>query len=377
METRIAEQTTEFENELENLKQQHAKHIQQICETFSNKIEKINEEKLSLASDYNKELNVTQLAINEVRDENLRATLQLESKLHEKTIVEFKKSATVKLKMDEMKEVHGKLLRKSAGSLRDIVSAMESEFKQNLDERYKEKQVLMNQIKVLKLELTEYSKHLAIDNERCIVGIKMQYGQQLKQGNEMILKWRAENSVLCRKVEAIQTLCIKFEKEKYILHSELDQVRKLIPHYEQHIAELKQELNVRDTTLLKKEARLSKAYDENLKLESQIIQLNKRVAEIRIQTEPLETQINQKNDYIIHLNSQLNELKQTESALKSRNDKLTNKCYAQSLEIGAQNTRYATQQTLINRICHDIYIMTHDIQNTAKLKEHALQLNQK
>lgn len=340
-------------------------------------IDNLKMDRNELERNYEKEINIIRAAIDEIKDENSRATLETESKFNEKIIIEFEKTAAIKTKMDEMKEQYEKLLRKSTGSLQDTIETMEMRLKQQLDEHQQEKRQLLDEIKENKLEFTEYCRQLNVNNERHLVKIKIQYEQQLEEENKAVEKWRAEAGVLNKKINLIKTKCLDLEMKNNVLETEHTKNKQLVSQYEQNITELERELCIKDETLRNKEEWTMITCKTNQELEAQIVRLNKKISDLKMKIEPLEASILQKNNHNINLQFQLDTLKKNELKLDFRIDTLKNKCHGIKVELQAQKEKFAVLQTYLKRMSTDIFIATQNIQEPHKLKEHVLELYQK
>lgn len=374
LELRIKQQIAEFQYQMKQGAASHSEQMRDIHTGYCTAIEDLKQKNEDMQHQHIEEFNIVTENIAEMKDEQAKALMALETDFHEKIIIEFEKSANVKRQMDEMREDYERKLRKSAGCLQDTIEALESDFKQQLHERQELIRQLMQEMDSKKMEFVEFCKQVEIDNDRKLVETKLSYEQRLKDENDAMLKWRAEAGVLSKKFHNVSRNCDELEKEKAVLRAEHHKTRGVIRNFEKDVGELKKEIKDRDQTIRDKEKRLNDLQKKNQELEKYKLVLNHKIIELKAQIEPREREIKEKKDQIVDMEKELEGLEQNNQQLELQLSELKDKYLSVEKELKLERNRCRASRTQVERICGDIYHLSGYIQQPVDLRAEVTKL---
>lgn len=279
----------------------------------------------------------------------------LESKYHEKIIIEYEKSASIRKTMDEMREDYENKLRKSAGCLQDTIEALETDFKRQLQERQGFIRQLMQEMEDKKTEFVEYCRQVEIDNDRNMVDSQLVYEKKLKTEQESTLKWRGQAGVLKKKHDTLTRENEELREEIDTLKEVHNKYQKTIALYTRDIEDLRREIEERDYAIGDKEKRIQELQRKNQELEKYKQVLNHKISELKAQIEPRERQIKEKRNQIVEMERELDGLQQNNMQLDLQLSELKDKYRAVEIELRTERSRARQARNHIAHICGEIY----------------------
>lgn len=374
LQRRIEQQIAEFQYQLRQGAAFHSEQLRDIHSGYCAAIEDLKDKNDTLQQQHIEEFNIITENIAETKDLHSKALIDLETDFHEKIIIEFEKSASIKKQMDDMREDYELKLRKSAGCLQDTIEALETDFKKQLQERQELIRQLMKEMESKKAEFVEFCRQVEIDNDRKMVETKLSYEQRLKEENEAMLKWRADAGVLNKKFNSMSRNCDELEKEKAVLRAEHHKTQGVILNFNKDISELKKEIEDRDSTIRDKEKRVNELQKKNQELEKYKQVLNHKIVELKAQIEPREREIKDKKDQIVDMERELEGLEHNNAQFELQLSDLKDKFHSTEKELKIERSRCRNSRTQVSRICGDIYHLSGYIHNAADLKSEAMKL---
>lgn len=374
LENRIAQQLNEFQYQLSQGNAFHSEQMRDIHTGYCEAIEKLKEKNESMEAQHIDQLNVITENISQMKEEHSRTIADLEADFHDKILIEFQKSTDIKLKMDDMREDYEMKLRKSAGCLQDTVEALETDFKNQLQERQDLIRELMKEIANKKQEFVEYCRQVETDNDRKMVELQLQYEKKLKEENEAMLKWRADAGVLNKRFISVSKNCDELEKEKEILREQHHKQKTIIQNNLKDIDELKKEIEDRDHTIREKEKKVYDLQNKNQELEKYRQVLNHKIEELNAQIEPRESEIKEKKDLILEMEKELEGLEHNNAQFELQLSELKDKYHGKEIELKIEKDRARKIRAQVSKICGDIYHVSGFVQQPHELKEEVMKL---
>lgn len=377
LELRLSQQHAEFQYQLQQVEVAHEVKIGELEHFYRAQIEELNRINKQLERTHMEEINILTVSIAQTKDEHSKTISDIESNLNEKMIIEFEKSANMKLKMEDMKEEYEKLLRKSAGCLEDTIETLESEFKIKLQESQDMIRQLMNEIECKKTEFVLYCQQLNIDNDRRIIEMKMDYEKKLKDENELMQKWRADAGVLNKKLSVVSANCVNLERELCVLQNEHVKNKNIIRQYEQDLEEARREVKDRERNLMDKQAcfeELQAKYHELERYKNILIQ---KTTDLRSEIGPKAREVQEKKYQIGDMERELEKLEENNVKMVLKVSQLNEKCHATEVELKNERSKYVASRGQVSQICRDIYNVSRHVQNVGKLKEEVIALYQR
>lgn len=371
LEERLDQQSTEYSFELEHARKMQSLELQKTCEKYDKIISQLNNDRDALEKKYHEEKNLLNSVIEQKDIEHSTQMIQMEAKLCEKILNESNKSAELKSKMDNLKEEYEKLLRKSSDCLQATIDTLEKRFNEQLHERENQIRSLMDEIQTKKEEFFHYCKQLNLDNERRIAQLNLKHEIRLKETNDLLFKWRTDASILTKKNDATARYCEQLKNDIGILLDENNRNKKYICQLEQNIYEFQREIDLRNKLVDDKEICLIQALDKISNMETLKKFLNERAIELESQIQPLNEQIKQYNLKIDdmeecerNLRVKIENLNIDISGLNDRRKVISN-------DLKFEKNKVLCLETLIDRICADIYEMVENSQDISKLRQNA------
>lgn len=374
LQRRIEQQVAEFQYQMRQGAAFHSEQVRDIHSGYCAAIEDLKSKNDTLQEQHIEEFNIITENIAETKEQHFKALNDLETDFHEKVIIEFEKSASIKKQMDDMREDYEQKLRKSAGCLQDTIEALETDFKKQLQERQELIRQLMQEMESKKAEFVEFCRQVEIDNDRKMVETKLNYEQRLKEENDAMLKWRADAGVLNKKFNSVSRNCDELEKEKSVLRAEHHKTQGVIRNFHKDISELKKEIEDRDNTIRDKEKRMNDLQKKYQELEKYKQVLNHKIVELKAQIEPREREIKEKKDQIVDMERELEALEQNNLQFELQLNDLKDKYHSTEKELKIERGRCRASRTQVSRICGDIYHLSGFIQNPTELKAETMKL---
>lgn len=374
LEKQCEQQSTDFAFQLEHTRERQSNERQELCHKYEKNVDELRLELQALQAEYSDEKQLMHIAMEQKDTDHSTQMIQLETKLCEKILNESDKSADLKTKMDAMKEEYEKLLRKSADCLQESTGTLTKRFKQQLDERETQIKNLIDEIQTKKEEFFHYCKQLNIDNERRIAQLSLKHETRLKEANDMLTKWRTDASILTKNNDATTIHCDQLQKNLGSLSEENNRNKLCIAQLEQNIIELQREIDLRNKNVDNKEICLAQALEKCTAMETIKQHLNERAIELAAEIEPLNDRIKENLHEIGELRGahakMLVKIDDLNVEIKGQNDK--RKIVSTALKLETSKVHYL--ETMLNRVCSDIYDVTQVIQQPLKLKEKTLEL---
>ena len=374
LEQRIEQQIAEFQYQMKQGQASHSDQMREIHEGYCKAIEDLKARNLQMEAQHIEEFNIITDNIGQMKDEQNKALMDLETDFHSKIIIEYEKSASIKKEMDDMREDYEIKLRKSAGCLQDTIEALETDFKQQLHERQDLIRQLLSEKNSKELEFVEYCRQVEIDHERKLVETQLSYEKKLKEENDAVVKWSADAGVLNKKFKSVSKYCDELEKEKGVLRAEHYKTLAVIQNYQKDVEELRKEIEDRDITIRDKEKRVNELTKKNQELEKYKQVLNHKIADLKAQTEPREREIKEKKDEIADMEKELEALELNNSQLELRISELKDKYFATEKELKIERTRCRNSRSQVTRMCGDIYHVSSFVQLPVELKKEVMLL---
>lgn len=374
LQRRIEQQVAEFQYQLRQGAAFHSEQMRDIHSGYCAAIEDLKEKNDRLQEQHIEEFNIITENIAETKEQHAKTLADMETDFHEKVIIEFEKSASIKKQMDDMREDYEHKLRKSAGCLQDTIEALETDFKKQLQERQELIRQLMQEMESKKAEFVEFCRQVEIDNDRKMVETKLHYEQRLKEENDAMLKWRADAGVLNKKYNSVSRNCDELEKEKAVLRSEHHKTQGVIRNFHKDISELKKEIEDRDNSIRDKEKRVNDLQKKNQELEKYKQVLNHKIVELKAQIEPREREIKENKDQISDMERELEGLEYNNLQFELQLNDLKDKFHSIEKELKMERSRCRASRSHVQRICGDIYHLSGFIHNAAELKTQTMRL---
>lgn len=368
LELRIEQQIAEFQYQLRQGDVFHSEQMRDIHKGYCDAIEDLKAKNELMEANHIEEFNIITEQIAKTKDENDQALLDLETKFHEKIIIEYEKSKKIKTAMDDMREDYEQKLRKSAGCLQDTIEALEMDFKKQLQERQELIRQLMEENDAKKTEFVEYCRQVEIDNDRNMVESQLHYEKLLKEQQETSIKWRGESGVANKKLATISKECEDLQEEIHNLRTEHSKYQKKIRGYQKDIDDLKKEIEERDHTIRTREKRVNELQKKNQELEKYNQAMGHKIRELEAQIEPREREIKEKKDQIADMENELEGLQQNNLQLELQLSELKDKYHGTEMELKVERVKSKTARTQVSKICGDIYQVSREIQNPNRLK---------
>lgn len=374
LELRIQQQIAEFQYQMTQGAASHSEAMREVHSGYCAAIEDLKKKNEDMQHQHVEDFNIATENISEMKDEQAKALMKLETDFHEKIIIEFDNSQRVKKHMDEMREDYERKLRKSAGCLQDTIEALEKDFRKQLHERQELIRQLMQEMDSKKVEFVEFCKQVETDNDRKLVETKLAYEQRLACEKEAMLKWRVEAGVLGKKFSNVSRNCDELEIEKTVLRAEHHKTKSVIRNFEKDVSELKKEISDRDQTILDKEKRLNELQKKNQELEKYKLVLNHKIMELKSQIEPRLNEIKEKKDQILDMEKELEGMEQNNLKLELQLSELKDKYGSVEKELNGERNRCRLSRSQVDKICGDIYKLSGCIQQPVELKAEVTKL---
>lgn len=377
LETRLNQQLAEHSFELEHARSMQSLELQKTCEKYENVIKQLNEKRKALELKYQEERNLINSAIDERNAEHSTTIIQIEAKLNEKILCEANNVSALKTKMNELKTEHEQQLRKSADCLKETIETLQSEFRAALNEREEQIRKLHDEIQIKKQEFFQYCNQLNLDNDRKVAQLKLGYETRQKETNDALLKWRTDASILTKKIESTSATCAHLRSDIAILQDEHNKNKKYISQLEQNITELQRDIDVRDKVVHDKEACLIEAIEKSQTMEKMKQFMYERSIQLEAQIKPLDERIKSGNCKIHEMEELKSKLLWKIDELNIEINLLRSRCKAISSDLKAERSKTLHSNTIIQRMCSDIWFLAQNIQDLPKLKELTLAMLKK
>lgn len=395
LEERICQQSEEFEYQFKQKESAHQKQVEEIHKSYSDAIEqlKVAEEKKGvclrfylylilppqsrnhkLEKEHVEELNLITARNAEAEDAHQKKLLLMETEFHRKIIVEYDKNKELSASFHQLRDESNAKLRKTAGYLEDTIESMESDFKQQIDNRRERIQQLIEYNGSLKLEFAEYCRQERAEFERQLVRLRLDYEKRLLREQEVNSKWRSEAGVISKKFSQAMRESGKLKEEFIEVHEANSDLQAMLEENGQERTELVAEVQRRDQQLQEKERmveglvkRVGESEEEKRQLLEQVNVLQKKLT-------PKDKEIRRKSEELTSLTSELEalhranmELERILSGTKQRHEVLVSQVKQNAIE--AHGTK-----TQLTRVIADINLLNEFILKPEQLKMEVVKL---
>lgn len=199
LESRLCEQSEEFAYQFKQKEIAHQKLVEGIHKSYSNAIEELKARNNDLEKEHVEELNLITANNAEAEGAHQKQLLDMETEFHRKIIVEYEKNKELSGSFNKLRDESNSKLRKTAGYLEDTIESMESDFRQQIDNRRERIQQLVDYNESLKKEFVEYCQQEKAQYERQLVALRLDYEKRLLHEQEVNNKWRNEAGVVSKK----------------------------------------------------------------------------------------------------------------------------------------------------------------------------------
>lgn len=310
----------------------------------------------------------------EAEDKNQKQLMDMETEFHRKIIIEYEKNKELSASFNTLRDESNAKLRKTAGYLEDTIESMESDFKQQIDNRRDRIQQLVQFNESLKKEFVEYCRQEKNQHERQMVRLRLELEKKMLHEQEVNSKWRNEAGVVSKKYNQMTKENNKLKDDFLEIHEAHSQLQSII---EENSKE-------QEETHRKMEECMQQLMDKDRIIEG----LAKRVGELEADKKViqelcngLQSQLKPKDDELRHkieemrvLESELECLHKTTADLegiisgtKRRHEGLAN-------DVKQKTIAHHEMKTYLARVIADIHMLNDLILKPDKLKKEVVKL---
>lgn len=310
----------------------------------------------------------------EAEDKNQKLLMDMETEFHRKIIIEYEKNKELSASFNTLRDESNAKLRKTAGYLEDTIESMESDFKQQIDNRRDRIQQLVQFNESLKKEFVEYCRQEKDQHERQMVRLRLELEKKMLHEQEVNSKWRNEAGVVSKKFNQMAKENNKLKEDFLEIHEAHSELQSVIENNSQEREEMHREMEKYMQQVTEKEQII-----EGLSKRVRVLETEKN--EIQEQCNGLQSQLKPKDDELRHkieemrvLESELESLHKTTTDLerilsgtKQRHEGLAN-------DVKQKTIAHHEMKTYLARVIADIHMLNDLILKPDKLKKEVVKL---
>lgn len=377
MEGRMAEQLNEFQYQKEKGDTFHSAQIREIHVEYCKALEDLKNVNNELEEKHQEKVAEFQQMMNEIKADNKKELEELELKLNEKVGYEFSRGQEIQANMNEMQAMYEEKLETLTNDFQGTIQTIESDSKNQLQERQSLLRDIMKELYDKKLEFTQYCSMVNKEHARKTSDSKINYETTIRKLRDESAENNIRTLVLEKQLLNVTVNCEELDKEKDVILNEHREGKKKINKFQIDAEQLREEIRDRDRMIQEREKRFNICEKRNQELEKQKDVLNFKIDYLNSETEPRNQQIVAKAAKIENLETEIENIFKhgmtLEQKLSDFNDKLKG-CEA-SLEYERNKRRSAEAE--LKRICRDIYMVSRNIPDPKLLKQNVVKLHQK
>merc|ERR1711988_709146 len=296
------------------------------------------------------------------------AMQELEQTYTQKIMQELEKYQTLsqekELEAEKFEEQHQLLVEQH----NRLVTELQEEFEFKIADQDAVIEQMAQEAEEQERVLEETRRMIEEDCDTEIEQVKRGYEEKLSTEKENLLKLKGDNGLIKKRNAQLQKKwddqdsILKAEQEK---NSELDHKIKMA---ERDIVGLKKEIKERDETIGDKEKRIYDMKKKNQELEKFKFVLDYKIKELRKQIEPKDLEINGMKETIKEMDAELERYNKTNQVFELDNQSLQLKLDALQKELLRQRTQLADADALNRRFRTDLEETVQYIQDYKMLK---------
>lgn len=377
LEARICQQGEEFDYQFKQKEIANKKLVENIHKSYSHAIEELKVRNNELESEHIEELNLITAKNLEAQEAHQRQLLDMETEFHRKIIIEYEKNKELQTSFNKLKDESQAKLRKTAGYLEDTIESMESDFKQQIENRRERIQQLIQYNESLKKEFVEYCRQEKLQYERQLVRVRLDYEKRLLHEQEVNSKWRCEAGVLSKKFGQAAKENAKIKDDFVVVHEAHADLKSIIEEHEQEKEESQNEIQQLHSQISDKERALEVLTKRFQHLEESKTALEKNMSLLQGQLLPKEDQIRIKSEQMRTLEAELESLHRSNTELERILSGTRQKHEALAHEIKQKTIANHEMKTYLARVFSDIHLLNDFILQPEQLKKEVVKLHSK
>lgn len=327
-----------------------------------------------MESDHIEELNLITAKNIEAQENHQRQLLEMETEFHRKIIIEYEKNKELQTSFNKLKDESQAKLRKTAGYLEDTIESMESDFKQQIDNRRERIQQLIQYNESLKKEFVEYCRQEKLQYERQLVRVRLDYEKKLLHEQEVNSKWRNEAGVLSKKYGQASKENVKLKDDFLVVHEAHGDLKSIIEEHEQDKEEFQSEIQKLHLQIAEKERFIEGLTKRYQQLDGSKTALDKEINILQQQLHPKEEQIRISSEQMRTLEAELESLHKNNTELERILSGTRQKHEALSNEIKQKTIAVHEMKTYLARVFADIHLLNDFILKPEELRKEVVKL---
>lgn len=374
LEGRIFQQSEEFSYQFQQKEIAHDNLVQGIHKSYSGAIEELKTRNRDLEKEHIEELNLITARNAEAEDAHQKQLLDLETEFHRKIITEYDKNKELSASFNKLRDESNSKLRKTAGYLEDTIESMESDFRQQIDNRRERIQQLVEYNESLKKEFVEYCQQERAQNERELVGLRMDYEKRMLHEQEVNSKWRNEAGVISKKFGQASKENNKLREDFSEVQEANAELQSVIEENGLEREEMKSELQRLFMQLQERDRTIQGLVRRVNELESVKASVEGQMTSLRLQLEPKDAEILKNAEDLRNLMNELEYLhkNKTELELAVTNTKQRNEGLL--VEMKLRSVENHKTKTYLSRVIADVHLLNDFILQPEKLKKAVVKL---
>lgn len=323
------------------------------------------------------ELNLITAKNVEAEDTHQKQLLDMETEFHGKIIVEYEKNKELSLGLNRLRDESNAKLRKTAGYLEDTIESMESDFKQQIDNRRERIQQLVEFNESLKKEFVEYCRQERDQFERQFVRLRLDHEKKLLHEQDVNSRWRNEAGVVSKKFNHTTRENDKLKEDFLEMHEAHRELQEVIEESSRKQEEITNEMQKLMLQAVEKD-RVIEGYAKKVAdLEAEKLSVEVQSNALKSELAPMDKELHRKSEEMRILESELESLHKTNADLerilsgtKQRHEGLAN-------DVKQRTMAHHEMKTCLARVIAEIHMLNELTLKPDQLKRAVVKLYSK
>ncbi|KAJ8258858.1 hypothetical protein COCON_G00178700, partial [Conger conger] len=358
-------------------KMQDERHLKKMRNEFTQQIEALEQrnnglqaEKAELVVEHNK-------LLRDMREEHAKQIEDLNSTMQEKLGLEYKTSHLLQVRSQQELEGCRLQLQSMENSRKQQVEQLTGSYESQLEEIRLQLQQCKDQSQQQRLEYECMIKQIEQDADREVWEMRCKYETRLKDQGKISTQYKDEAGIMRNKFNRLQKEISDKNKEIERLKAQVKKHLSEISNLENDILGLEKEIVQRNENIEQKEIHISEMRQRNTDLENIKFILDHRVKELAMHIEPKEIIIREMKEQNQKMEEELAMFSKKTSQLEINTTELKMKLSAKDMHMRQETERAFDMNTVVERFKADLLSCSHVIQDPKRLKASVLELQER